>query len=107
MRAPNFTHPMAAGSRALTWRAPPPSEIFGCALPHLGLGDRVLLRTLAFLASRQIVAIHGLQHIRPATDPFILAANHNTRRESILVPALLFLHRGGRSCTSWRTGISG
>lgn len=75
---------------------PPPSEIIGCELPDLGLGDRLLLRALAILASRQIVAIHGLQHIRPARDPFILAANHSTRRESILVPALLFLHRGGR-----------
>lgn len=96
MRAPNFTHPVAAGSSVLTWRAPPPSEIVGCALPHLGLGDRLLLRTLALFASRHIVAIHGLQHFRPATDPFILAANHSTRRESVLVPALLFLHRGGR-----------
>ena len=60
------------------------------------LGDRLLLRGLALLASRQIVAIHGLKHIRPACDPFILVANHSTRREAILVPAMLFLLRGGR-----------
>jgi 1-acyl-sn-glycerol-3-phosphate acyltransferase len=68
----------------------------GCALPSLGLGDRLVLRALALIASRHVLAIHGLQHIRPATDPFILAANHSTRRESLLVPALLLLHRGGR-----------
>jgi len=96
MRAPNFVPSVAAGSSVPTRRAPPPSEILGCALPYLGRGDRLLLRALALLASRHIVAIHGLQHIRPATDPFILVANHSTRRESVLVPALLFLHRGGR-----------
>jgi 1-acyl-sn-glycerol-3-phosphate acyltransferase len=71
-------------------------EILGCALPHLGLGDRLLLRAAAMLARHRVLAIHGLQHIRTAGDPFILAANHATRRESLLVPALLLLHRGGR-----------
>lgn len=96
MRAPDLSQPVAAGPGLHTWRASLPSEIVGCDLPHLGMGDRLLLRALALLASRHIMAIHGLQHIRPATDPFILAANHSTRRESVLVPALLLLHRGGR-----------
>jgi 1-acyl-sn-glycerol-3-phosphate acyltransferase len=95
MGARDVMHPLAMGPGALVWRAPPPSGIVGCRLPFLGFGDRLLLRSLALLASRQIAAIHGLQHIRPASDPFILAANHSTRRESVLVPALLFLHRGG------------
>jgi 1-acyl-sn-glycerol-3-phosphate acyltransferase len=60
------------------------------------VGDRLLLRALALLATRHIVAVHGLEHVRPALDPFILVANHSTRREAVLVPALLFLHRGGR-----------
>lgn len=88
--------PLAVGPDALPWRAPPLSQIMGCALPHLGLGDRLVLRSVALVASRHVVAIHGLQNIRPATDPFILAANHSSRRESLLVPALLLLHRGGR-----------
>ena len=97
MRAPDFTQPLtAAGPGQLTWRTAPPGLIVGCPLPHLGFGDRLLLRALALLASRHVTAIHGLQHIRPAMDPFILAANHSTRRESLLVPAMLFLHRGGR-----------
>jgi 1-acyl-sn-glycerol-3-phosphate acyltransferase len=94
MRTPEFTQPVVMGPNSLAWRTPPLSQIVGCALPHLGLGGRLVL--LALIASRHIVAIHGLQHIRPATDPFILAANHSTRRESLLVPALLLLHRGGR-----------
>jgi 1-acyl-sn-glycerol-3-phosphate acyltransferase len=96
MQAPDYTQPLALRSNALTWRTPPLSHIVGCALPSLGLGDRLVLRALALIASRHVLAIHGLQHIRPATDPFILAANHSTRRESLLVPALLLLHRGGR-----------
>jgi 1-acyl-sn-glycerol-3-phosphate acyltransferase len=87
---------MTAGAGPFTGRSPAPSSIVGCELPHLGLGDRLVLRTLALLASRHVVAIHGLQHIRPGMDPFILAANHSTRRESVMVPALLLLHRGGR-----------
>lgn len=96
MRAPDIMQPLAVGPDALPWRAPPLSQIMGCALPHLGLGDRLVLRSVALVASRRVVAIHGLQNIRPATDPFILAANHSSRRESLLVPALLLLHRGGR-----------
>jgi hypothetical protein len=99
--------PQHASSRyhAGHWRRrraqPPPSarldDSRNCELPlpHLGLGDRLLLRALALLAARQVVAIDGLQHIRPAQDPIILAANHSTRRELLLVPALLLLHRGG------------
>jgi 1-acyl-sn-glycerol-3-phosphate acyltransferase len=96
MHAPEVSQPLAVGPGQQIWRVPAPSEILGCALPDLGLGDRLLLRALALLARCQIVSIHGLQHIRAAGDPFILAANHTTRRESLLVPALLFLHRGGR-----------
>lgn len=96
MRAPDFTHPLAVGPDSLTWRAPPLNQIISHALPYLGLGDRVVLRALALLACRHVVSIHGLEHIRPACDPFILAVNHSTRRESVMVPSLLFLHRGGR-----------
>lgn len=96
MRAYDATQPLAFGPQTLPWRAPDMAELLGCALPHLGLGDRLLLRTLALVACRQVTAVHGLHHIRPANDPFILAVNHSTRRESLLVPALLFLNRGGR-----------
>ena len=85
-----------AGAGLPGWCTPAATEILGCALPHLGLGDRLLLRALALFARCQILAIHGLNHIPSAGDPFILAANHSTRRESVLVPALVLLSRGGR-----------
>ena len=93
---PTLRSPWPWGPTSLTWRAPPLNQIVAHALPYLGLGDRVVLRVLALLACRHIVSIHGLEHIRPACDPFILAANHSTRRESVMVPSLLFLHRSGR-----------
>jgi 1-acyl-sn-glycerol-3-phosphate acyltransferase len=96
MRAPEFTQAVAVDSASASWQPLLGSGIMGCPLPHLGLGDRMLLRGLALFASRHIMAIHGVQHIRPAMDPFILAANHSSRAESLLVPALLLLHRGGR-----------
>lgn len=52
-------------------------------------------RALALCASRYVVAIDGLRHIRPAQGPFILVANHSTLCESLLVPAMLLLHRAG------------
>jgi 1-acyl-sn-glycerol-3-phosphate acyltransferase len=84
------------GADSLTWRAPSLTSISSHALPYLGLGDRVVLRALALLACRHVISIRGLEHIRPSCDPFILAVNHSTRRESVMVPSLLFLHRGGR-----------
>jgi 1-acyl-sn-glycerol-3-phosphate acyltransferase len=65
-------------------------------LPVLGTLDRWLLRATALLARRQVIAVRGLEHVRAEADPFILALNHSTRREAILVPALLVLLRGGR-----------
>jgi 1-acyl-sn-glycerol-3-phosphate acyltransferase len=96
MRSPDVMQPIAAGPAPATWQPLLPSGIIGAPLPYLGLGDRLLLRGLALFASRHIVAMHGLHHIRAAMDPFILAANHSSRAESLLVPALLLLHRGGR-----------
>ena len=65
-------------------------------LPHMGFGDRVVFRTVAFLGQPHIASIEGLEHIQPKHDPFILAINHSSRREAIFLPAALFVHRGGR-----------
>ena len=78
-------------SKPPIWR-----EVIDWPLPDRNFGDRLLLRVLALAASGQVRAIHGLEHIRPGNDPFILVANHSTRREALLVPALLVLYRGGR-----------
>ena len=69
---------------------------FSRALPHAGLTDALLLRAIAAWAHTRVLAIHGLERIQPARDPFILALNHSTHLEAILVPALLMHLRGGR-----------
>ena len=75
---------------------PPPHAIMSWPLPGLRLSDRLLVRAAALAASRRVVTITGLEHIAPDRDPFILALNHGTRLEALLVPPLLFLLRSGR-----------
>jgi 1-acyl-sn-glycerol-3-phosphate acyltransferase len=65
-------------------------------LPELALIDRTLVRSIALISRRKVRRLDGLDHIAPERDPFILAANHSTRLEAILLPALLFLLRHGR-----------
>jgi len=62
----------------------------------MGIGDRWLVRALAFLGRNQVRVLSGIEHVDPANDPFILVLNHSTRREALLVPAALILYRGGR-----------
>jgi 1-acyl-sn-glycerol-3-phosphate acyltransferase len=65
-------------------------------LPELGVLDSMLLRCMALASLVRVRSLSGLEHIAPDRDPFILALNHNSRQEALLVPALLFLLRGGR-----------
>ena len=65
-------------------------------LPEGKLGDLLLIRGLSLFLPSQVRAVHGLEYIEGARDPFILVANHSTRREALLVPALVALNRGGR-----------
>jgi 1-acyl-sn-glycerol-3-phosphate acyltransferase len=58
--------------------------------------DRVLTRAAAALARRQVRAIAGWERVLPVHDPFILVANHGSRREALYLPAALMLARGGR-----------
>jgi 1-acyl-sn-glycerol-3-phosphate acyltransferase len=69
-------------------------------LPFKGLFDRLLLRGAVLIARRRVRAIHGLERVL-VPEPFILALNHNTRREALAVPALLIFHRGGRLIHFW------
>jgi 1-acyl-sn-glycerol-3-phosphate acyltransferase len=81
---------------AISGSPPLGREILQWPLPHQGPADRLLLRALALVARSQVRSISGLENLRPAMDPFILVANHSTRREALLMPALMVLHRGGR-----------
>lgn len=69
-------------------------------LPFKGILDRILIRGLTLLARRQLRAVKGLERVL-SPEPFILALNHSTRREALIVPALLIFHRGGRLIHFW------
>ncbi len=66
------------------------------SLPDLKMIDRMLVRGIALSSRAKVRHLDGLEYIAPERDPFILAANHSTRLEAILLPALLFLLRHGR-----------
>ena len=83
--------PMTAGYRVM----PALWEIVSSPLPALGALDRMLVRGMAIAGLGRIFSLSGLEHIAPAHDPFILALNHSTRQEALLVPPLLFFLRGG------------
>jgi 1-acyl-sn-glycerol-3-phosphate acyltransferase len=75
----------------------PPSAraILSWPLPDLRLIDRTLVRGVSLVTRRCVHSIEGLEHIAPGRDPFILALNHGTRLEALLVPPFLFLLRHG------------
>lgn len=81
---------------ALDWRPLAWWEVLQRPLPHRGLWHRMLVRAVALAGNRQFGAIHGIENVRPERDPFILVANHSTKRDTVLTPALLMLQRGGR-----------
>ncbi len=57
---------------------------------------RVCCRGLAMLGQGWLRESTGWEHILPGNDPFILAPNHSSRAEALLLPALLAVGRGGR-----------
>ncbi|MEX0853286.1 MAG: lysophospholipid acyltransferase family protein [Bauldia sp.] len=81
---------------SLTWNPAGAAEIVRWRLPHAGLVDRLVIKSVSLVARRQVRAIHGLENLRAAPDPVIVAVNHTIRREALYVPALLVLHRGGK-----------
>jgi 1-acyl-sn-glycerol-3-phosphate acyltransferase len=70
--------------------------ILSWPLPELRLLDRTLVRGAALAGRDRVHSIAGLEHIAPDRDPFILALNHGTRLEALLVPPLLILLRRGQ-----------
>lgn len=86
---------VAAPEGVALW-SPQHAALADLPLLDLGIVDRLLLRSVARYANSKVRRIVGLQHIMPDRDPFILALNHSTRLEALLVPALLMLMREGR-----------
>ncbi|MEZ5785102.1 MAG: lysophospholipid acyltransferase family protein [Xanthobacteraceae bacterium] len=87
---------MSLEARPLIWEPPAARELLRWPLPDQSRFNAFLVRALAMLSRGRVLAVHGLHHVRPGLDPFILALNHTTRTEALLVPALIMLHRGGR-----------
>ena len=87
---------MSLPASNLVWKPPRPGELLRWTLPARGTLDAWIVRALSLLARQRVLTVRGLEHVGAAHDPFILAINHSTRSESLLVPALLVLHRGGR-----------
>jgi 1-acyl-sn-glycerol-3-phosphate acyltransferase len=81
---------------ASPWMPPAWREVLRWPLPCKGLGDRMLVKAVALAGKGQVRAIHGIEYVLPERDPFILVANHSTKRDTVVTPALLMLHRGGR-----------
>ena len=75
---------------------PSARQMLSAPAPHMVLRDRILFRSLAALAARRLVSISGIEHIGVDRDPFILAPNHSTWIESVLVPSFLVIRRGGK-----------
>ena len=87
---------MSPAASEQVWQPPALGELLRWGLPAQNTLDAWVVRALALLARQQVLAVSGLDHIRAVHDPFIVAINHSTRTESLLVPALMVLYRGGR-----------
>ncbi len=72
----------------------PVKQPFG-KLPFLTPGESLLLRLL-MIPVFFFVRARGVEHLRDRTGPLIFACNHNNSIESVLVPAFLTYHCGGR-----------
>jgi 1-acyl-sn-glycerol-3-phosphate acyltransferase len=78
------------------WNPPTLGDILRWPIPYAAFADRWLIRGLTLVGRGQVRRVFGLEHVSPLNDPFILVLNHSTRREALLVPAVLMLYRGGR-----------
>jgi 1-acyl-sn-glycerol-3-phosphate acyltransferase len=87
---------MSPAASEQVWQPPALGELLRWGLPAQNTLDAWVVRALALLARQQVLTVSGLDHIRAVHDPFIVAINHSTRTESLLVPALMVLYRGGR-----------
>jgi len=79
------------------WHALRPSDLWRWPLGELAHPtDRLLTRLVGLLALARIAEIEGWEQVHPRHDPFLLVANHSSRREAVLLPAVLMLARHGR-----------
>jgi 1-acyl-sn-glycerol-3-phosphate acyltransferase len=67
-------------------------------LPHLDDRPRTrrALRCVNAMLASRVLAVHGMERLAVARDPFIVALNHSQRLEAVAIPTTLFVARGGR-----------
>lgn len=94
---------MRSATHSLPVPASPPPEpdfrsLSGAPLPGLAGRPwaRGVVRGLHRAFGGTIRGVRGVERVRPACDPFILALNHSTKLEALFLPAFLLLVRGGR-----------
>lgn len=56
----------------------------------------MILRSILAGFRGDILEAHGLEHLAPENDPFVLVLNHSTRLEALLLPCLFAFQRHGR-----------
>lgn len=79
------------------WAGLKPSDVWRWPLPELPRrGDRLLARLAGLFALGTLSEIEGWERVHPRNDPFLLVANHSSRREVVVLMAILLLARGGR-----------
>ncbi len=93
----SLEHSSALHCRLPAWQDLRPRDLWRWPLDALARPvDRVALRAAAALARRQVRTIAHWERVLPDRDPFILVANHGSRRETVYLTAALMLARGGR-----------
>ncbi|MEM7581952.1 MAG: lysophospholipid acyltransferase family protein [Acidobacteriota bacterium] len=63
---------------------------------HDAPSTRFATRLAATMGRHLVREARGLEHIAPAADPFVLAANHSQRMEAVLLPSALIFSRRGK-----------
>lgn len=73
------------------------ADLWRWPLPHHRNSpvNRFLNRAVIALIRSRIESVSGLEHILERHGAFIVAANHESRRDAVILPAVLLMARGG------------
>jgi 1-acyl-sn-glycerol-3-phosphate acyltransferase len=63
-------------------------------LPHWH--QRLIMRMVLSRYGKDVVGVHGFHHLAADQDPFIVAINHSTRLEALVLPILTAFYRSGK-----------
>lgn len=78
------------------WTLPSTAEIWRRPMPFLPRWrQRLILRCILTAFGKNVRAVHGIEHLSRENDAFIVALNHSTRIEAVLLPILFAFARQG------------